>query len=347
VVGKLFGLVIEKRLSDWSEQTGVISDEQGGFRRSRGTPDQIFLLREVITSRKERGLATLATYIDARKAYDTVWREGNYVRLFDLGIQGKMWRQIQAMGAHMRSKVRLEVGETEWHDVRRGVAQGAVESPWLYSCFVDGMAAELKARGLGIMVEGRRVPLLMYADDIVMLASNVTELKLMNDVATEYAHKHRFRHNGKKSAVMAFNADKQTKERVNREVWRLSGERVEVRDRYRYLGVEVQQQVSDWKVHVKRLIGKAQARSRDLTWMCGRDSGIRPRSAATLWKAIVRPILEYASELWCGEIPQALAQKAEAVQTNFARAIMGLQGQRALTNTFIRAELGLERLASR
>ena len=347
VVGKLFALVIEKRLSDWSERTGAISDEQGGFRRSRGTPDQIFLLREIITSRKERGLPTLVTYIDARKAYDTVWRDGNYVRLFDLGVQGKMWRQIQAMGTHMRSKVRLEVGETEWHEVRRGVAQGAVESPWLYSCYVDGMAAELKARGLGIMIEGRRVPLLMYADDIVMLASTVTELRLMNDVATEYAFKHRFRHNGKKSAVMMFNADKKTKDRVSREVWRLSGERVEVRDRYRYLGVEILQQVSDWKVHVKRLIGKAQARSRDLAWMCGRDSGIRPRSAATLWKAIVRPILEYASELWCGEIPQTLAQKVEAVQTNFARTILGLQGQQALSSICIRAELGLERLSSR
>ena len=247
----------------------------------------------------------------------------------------------------MRSKVRLEEGETDWHDVLRGVAQGAVESTWLYSCFIDGMAAELKARGLGVMVEGRRVPLLMYADDIVLLASNVTELREMNDVATEYAFKHRFRHNGKKSAVMVFNGDAQTKERVNREVWRLSGERVLVKKEYKYLGVDVLVNVNDWRTHVKRLIGKAQARTRDLVWMCGRDSGLRPRSAATLWRALVRPILEYASELWCGEIPPDLAAKAEAVQTNFARTILGLQGQRALTHTFMRAELGLEKLASR
>ena len=74
-------------------------------------------------------IATFVLFVDFRKAYDTVWREGNYVRLFDLGVQGKMWRQIQAMGARMRSKVRLGVGETEWHKVNRGVAQGAVESP--------------------------------------------------------------------------------------------------------------------------------------------------------------------------------------------------------------------------
>ena len=66
VVGKLFGLIVEKRLSDWSEMTGAISDEQGGFRRERGTADQIFILRELLSSRKERGLPTIATYIDAR-----------------------------------------------------------------------------------------------------------------------------------------------------------------------------------------------------------------------------------------------------------------------------------------
>ncbi len=108
----------------------------------------------------------------------------------------------------MRSKVRLGVGETEWHKVNRGVAQGAVESPWLYSCYIDGMAAELKARGFGVEIGGICIPLLMYADDIVMFASSTSELRQMNEVATEYARKYRFRHNGDKSAVMAFNADK-------------------------------------------------------------------------------------------------------------------------------------------
>ena len=46
IIGKLFGLVIEKRITDWSEAVGAISDEQGGFRRARGTPDQIFHHRE-------------------------------------------------------------------------------------------------------------------------------------------------------------------------------------------------------------------------------------------------------------------------------------------------------------
>jgi hypothetical protein len=134
-LGKLFGSVIECRLSDWAERTMALADEQGGFRRHRGTPDLIFMLRETILERKARGLPTLATFIDARKAYDSVWREGNYVRLHDLGVRGKLWRQLQAMNADSESKIRLPFGETELFKVTRGVAQGAVESPFLYSCF--------------------------------------------------------------------------------------------------------------------------------------------------------------------------------------------------------------------
>jgi hypothetical protein len=52
VVGKLFGSVINARLQDFSEATGSIADEQGGFRRKQSTADQIFILREVLASRK-------------------------------------------------------------------------------------------------------------------------------------------------------------------------------------------------------------------------------------------------------------------------------------------------------
>ena len=90
VVGKLFGVIVNARLSAFSEATGSLSDEQGGFRPNRGTTDQVFLLREVLASRKERGLPTFATYLDARKAYDTVWREDAYVRIHESGVKGKL-----------------------------------------------------------------------------------------------------------------------------------------------------------------------------------------------------------------------------------------------------------------
>ena len=66
-----------------------------------------------------------------------------------------------------------------------------------------------------------------------------------------------------------------------------------------------------------------------------------------MWKALVRPVLEYAAELWAGDIPQKLVKEAEKVQTDFARMVLGLKGKWGVSSDFVRAELGLEKLESR
>jgi hypothetical protein len=347
-IGKLFGSVVENRLSSWSERTMALADEQGGFRRRRGTPELIFILREIILNRKASGLPTLATFIDARKAYDSVWREGNYVRLHDLGVRGKLWRQLQEMNANSESKIRLPYGETDYFRVTRGVAQGAVESPFLYSCFINGLAEDLRDRGLGVQsAAGILAPLLMYADDIVLLASSVDQLREMNKVASDYAFKNRYQFNGRKSAVMSFNANRVLTEQVCSEPWVLFGETVSVTTSYKYLGTEIGHNLQDWSVYLNRVLTTAKRTSEDLAWRCGQETGLLPRTAAALWRAIVRPVLEYAAELWAGDIPSSLTNRAEAIQTDFAKSILGLVGCQSIPNDFLRCELGMEKLSSR
>ena len=124
----------------------MFCDEQGGFRPRRGTPDQILIFRETLASRRERGLPTYTTFIDVKKAYATVWREQAYV-----------------------------LGLSDPFPVDRGVAQGAVEFPWVYAAFIDGISQALHQAGLGIWVAGTRVPVFKYADDMILLANSPSD----------------------------------------------------------------------------------------------------------------------------------------------------------------------------
>jgi hypothetical protein len=348
IVGKLFGSVVNARLQAFMEATDSISDEQGGFRRTRGTPDQIFILRETLASRKERGLATYAMYVDARKAYDTVWREQAYVRIHDAGVRGKLWRQLQAMHAGLSRRVRHPLGVSAWFPVDRGVAQGAVESPLVYSCFIDGLAKELKAAGLGVWVAGLQIPLLMYADDIVLMAASQIELARMNSIVSEFARRNRFEFNGKKSGVMAFNATPSERARCSAQKWMLFDEQVEVVPEYTYLGTNIPSDGISWKAHVNEAIAKAKRRSADILWICRADRGMRPRTAITLWQSLVRPLLEYASELWSGNMTLAQVSEAEAVQMSFLRGTLGLHSNGSgVADEVVRAEVGCERLQDR
>ena len=268
--------------------------------------------------------------------------------MHDAGINGKLWRQLQNMHKGPTRQVRHPIGLTDPFDVQRGVAQGAVESPWVYSIFIDGLAKALKRAGHGIMIAGRRVPLLMYADDVVMLASTQDELTAMMAIASEFARRNRFEYNGKKSGVMIFNAKAATLKKARQTNWELFGKKVKVVDSYTYLGTITTTKEGDWAAHVLDAIARAKRRSNDLLYMCRYDKGMRPRTALTLWQSLVRPILEYAAEIWSGQIPKYLTQKAEAVQMKFLRGALGLhKNGSGVTDGALRAEVGCERLQDR
>ena len=79
----------------------------------------------------------------------------------------------------------------------------------------------------------------------------------MNQVATDYAHRNRYQFNGKKSNVMAFNANEAGAEQVQSEPWVLFGEVVKVSTSYKYLGVELLSNLNNWAPYLHRAIAKA------------------------------------------------------------------------------------------
>ena len=348
VMGKLFGAVMNARLIAFSESVGSVCDEQGGFRPKRGAPDQVFLWREILASRRERRLPTMACFVDVRKAYDTVWREGAYVRIYEGGVRGKLWRQLQVMHAGTSRSVLHPAGLTDPFVDERGVPQGAVESPWIYSQFIEGLAKEIKAAGLGVWIAGLQVPLLMYADDIVFMAGSVGELKKMMAIASSFSRRNRFQFNGDKSGVMVVNAGPALREQVHNEPWLLAGEKVKVKEEYEYLGTLSTTNEANWGDHLDMVTKEAEQASAELLRVLRRDRGMRPRTGITLWKSLIRPKLEYACEVWNGQVSATRVAKAEAVQLRFIRGMLGLLDKGSgVSNEVVRAEVGCESLQCR
>jgi hypothetical protein len=166
----------------------------------------------------------------------------------------------------------------------------------------------------------------------------------MHAVVTEFARTHRFTVNGEKCGVMLFGVNDLTRDIYRGQPWSIGNEEVEVVDEYTYLGVVFTNRVGDWGRHWEEVVAKATKSSNDLLWMCRQDRGLRPRSAMTLWNAIVRPILEYGSEV-CLRVTKESREDIESVQTSFGKGILGLPSGAA--SDFVRSELGQERIESR
>ena len=57
----------------------------------------------------KEGRFTYAFFLDVKKAYDTVWRDGLWYKMWEMGVKGKMWRVVRFLYVHNRSCVFLRV----------------------------------------------------------------------------------------------------------------------------------------------------------------------------------------------------------------------------------------------
>ncbi len=84
VVGKMYGKVLIKKVREGNE--GMISDEQGGFRRGRGCMDQIFAVRQMCEKYLAKGKEVFWAFMYLEKAYDRTDREGLWTVLRLCGL---------------------------------------------------------------------------------------------------------------------------------------------------------------------------------------------------------------------------------------------------------------------
>lgn len=359
VVGKLLTTVLNTRIVDWSERMAaakvrpaVLSEEQGGFRPRRGCLDQLFVLVEALRVRRQRGTATFACFIDVRKAYDTVFRDGMWKRLYDAGLRGKIMRVLYDIYEKSESAVIVNGVCSQWFRSEVGVRQGCVLSPVLFSIFMNPLIEELRASGLGINVDGvGLLASLFYADDIVLLASSAHQLQQMMDLVQRYFGQWRLEANAGKTKVVVFCSGGKRQEALNREMTSVqfwigsTSARVEVMivRSFVYLGMLVQQDGS-WHEFQTKVVHKARTALLQ-AWRMGVQGGVLDVQAGVLiWTSLIRPILEYGAELW----PSSGKDKwlaAEKVQRTMAKRILGCSPSAA--NEFVLGELGWVSLQAR
>ena len=87
-IGKVFCSVLNARLSEVMESK-ILGEAQGGFRRNRKTTDQVFVVSGIGQIRRSQGKKTWMAFLDFKKAFPSVWREGLWEKMKEYGIDGK------------------------------------------------------------------------------------------------------------------------------------------------------------------------------------------------------------------------------------------------------------------
>ena len=147
-------------------------DVQAGFRKGRGTRDQIANICWIIEKAREFQKNIYFCFIDYAKASDCVGHNKLWKILQKMGIPAHLTCLLRNLYAGQEATVRTGHGKTGWFQMGKGVCQGCILSPCLFNLYAEHIMrnARLDEAQAGIRIAGRNINNLRYADDTALMA---------------------------------------------------------------------------------------------------------------------------------------------------------------------------------
>ena len=155
-----------------------LPDVQAGFRKGRGTRNQIANISWIIKKATEFQKNIYFCFIDYAKAFDYVNHKKLWKILKEIGIPDHLTCLLRNLYADQEATVRTEHGP-DWFQIGKGVHQGYILSPCLFNFYAEYIMrnAGLEKAQAGIKIAGRNINNLRYADDTTLRAESGEELK--------------------------------------------------------------------------------------------------------------------------------------------------------------------------
>ena len=110
---------------------------QAGFRKGRGTRDQIANICWITEKAREFQKNIYFCFIDYAKAFDYVDHNKLWKILKEMGIPGYLTCLFRNLYVGEEATVRTGHGITDWFQIGKGVCQGCILSPYLFNLHAE------------------------------------------------------------------------------------------------------------------------------------------------------------------------------------------------------------------
>ena len=182
-----------------------LPDVQAGFRKGRGTRDQIANICWIIKKAREFQKNIYYCFIDYAKVFDCMDHHKPWKILQVMGIQDHLTCLLRNLCAGQEATVRTGHGTIDWFQIGKGVHQGCILSPSLCNLYAESIMwnARLDEAQPGIKIAGRNINNLRYADDTTLMAGSKEELKRLLMRMKEESEKVGLKLNIQKTKIMA------------------------------------------------------------------------------------------------------------------------------------------------
>jgi hypothetical protein len=380
---KIFESIPEDRLRRYVDtaipphQRPQLPEGQFGFRKGRSCADAQFVLNEIINHRREQGKATVVAFLDAKQAYDRVWRDGLWHSLINeyKGIDPHLISMVRDCYRTVRGCVVVNGVRSPIFTTLQGLWQGSKLSPLLFlllfslllrwladdeNCGVtltaqipvpppvstphtEGpQAAAQPARVAASAKLSVRVAGILSADDCALVAGDEIGMSRLLVVASTFFNRFRILINHIKSAVLHMRS------RAPRTV---TGDpsMSEPASRYviqgaplpikrQYRYLGAEMNASlSWQSYSDLITRKGRSSVAQLHYVGCRQGGVRYETGMKIMKGLVWPTMTWGAEV-INFTPTQLSQQ-QVVQSIAFRQLLGVD--RSCSNLLARSECGM------
>ena len=329
---KTLTLLIDRRLRDWAEHTGLIPDAQSGFRRHHRAINSVFILRTLIDKARKMHRPLYVVYLDLSNAYPSVDQPSLWTKLAGMGAQGPLIDWLRLLYSSLAYVVRFNGETTECFNALAGILTGDPASPILWVLFLADL--RVHPHPDDVILDGVPVSLLLVADDILLASTSPHGMQAKLHDIERYCAMNFLTVNVIKTIACFFGQLPHTLPTLT-----LSGQRLQFKENATYIGVTLASTAND--IFVPHYTQKAQAACKIANAAFSLESYVGPLQPAivrSLYRARVDPHLTYGCKVAL-DVRPASVQALEKVQHAVFRRLLGLGSRSQLVPLF--SETGL------
>ncbi|XP_046597851.1 uncharacterized protein LOC124294787 [Neodiprion lecontei] len=271
-------------------------------------------------------------FVDFRRAFDSVQYKLLWIKLFEAGCSAKLVRLLRNIynSANFKLKVNGEISRE--FEISEGVLQGELLSPLLFLIFIADLEKFLRKQGCaGTNIDGvQDILLLLYADDLVILASSPKDLQKKINHLKRYCDNNLLNVNIDKTKIVVCRRGGRP---ANLKQFHYGDKVIDITNSYEYLGLKIKTS------GFSRPTALAAINKAKMAFSAVHPTLIKAKTDSfecinKLFDSIVVSTLIYASPIWAIRYLDMIEQ----VQVEFFKRIFGMS--RSTEGALLRVELG-------
>ena len=282
---KLFMHMIREKTEEHLKTNKELMEIQAGFTSGGRVEDNLFLLNYCVAETFAKKKTLFVTAIDYAKAFDSVKRSRLIEVMKKYKIHPDIINSVTAVYTEDNTRIKLNEDTDEVIKITSGIRQGCTGSTTLFKLLTYEIAKNLIETRMGYRDRQIYLPILLFADDGLMLSQSAKETEDMLKVLIKASGQCGLKINKEKSVIIVYNQKEDSDE-----MQEIEG--IPVKEETKYLGVKITDKKDLFKEQRKQALEKAQ-RMANMTFGVINKSCNKLLIGKTFWKNLALPSILY------------------------------------------------------